>query len=177
MSVTIRALAESDERSRFESGHAELDDFFRRSAGQNQFRHHIGVSYVAVTRAESGAAESILGFVTVTSATLDADALPNGKPMPPYPIPVLRLARLAVDRAVQGIGIGRALLRFVFELAERQRDDVGCAGVLVDAKPESVNFYESYGFVRLDTLAGEILSAPRPVAMYLPLASVPRRRT
>lgn len=175
MSLVIRALSEGDDRSRFASGHAELDDFFRRYAGQNQFRHHIGVTYVAVQEQAGAEADAILGFVTVAPATLDADALPNGKPMPPYPIPVLRLARLATDHAVRGLGIGRALLRFAFELAERQRDEVGCAGILVDAKPESVEFYETYGFIRLDTLAGEILSAPRPVAMYLPLGSVPRR--
>ena len=175
MSLVIRALAEGDDRSRFASGHPGLDDFFRRFAGQNQFRHHIGVTYVAVQAQEGAAADAILGFVTVAPATLDADALPNGKPMPPYPIPVLRVARLATDHALRGIGIGRALLRFTFELAERQRDEVGCVGVLVDAKPESVDFYATYGFVRLDTLAGEILSAPRPVAMYLPLGSLPRR--
>jgi len=173
--ISIRALAEGDDRSRFRSGSTELDDFFRRFAEENQFRHHIGVSYVAVHEVEGETAAPILGFVTVAPATLDADALPNGKSMPPYPIPVLRVARLATDRDVRGMGIGRALLRFAFELAERQRDEVGCAGILVDAKPESVEFYSSLGFVPLDTLAGEILSAPRPVAMYLPLGSIPRR--
>lgn len=170
MTVEIRALRPDDEREGFSSGNEHLDTFFRRYAGQNQFRHHIGVTYVAV----DGAA--ILGFATISPATLDAEDLPNGKRMPPYPLPVLRLARLAVATGAQGLGVGRALLRFIIELAERQRDDVGCVGVLVDAKPESVAFYLPYGFVVVTADSGVVLTSPRPISLYLPLGSVPRKR-
>ncbi len=40
--VRVRALARSDDRSGFACGDIELDRFFQRYAGQNQFRHHIG---------------------------------------------------------------------------------------------------------------------------------------
>ncbi len=170
MTVEIRALRADDDREAFRSGNEQLDTFLRRYAGQNQFRHHIGVTYVAV----DGAA--ILGFATISPATLDAEDLPNGKRMPPYPLPVLRLARLAVATEAQGRGVGRALLRFVIELAERQRDEVGCVGVLVDAKPESVEFYRSHGFVVVAADSGVVLTSPRPTSLYLPLGSVPRKR-
>jgi GNAT superfamily N-acetyltransferase len=170
MTVEIRALRESDSRDDFRSGDEALDLFFRRYAGQNQFRHHIGVTYVAVAGTE------VLGFVTVSPATLEADELPDGRRMPPYPIPVLRVARLAVASAAQRHGVGRALLRFSIELAERQRDEVGCVGVLVDAKPNSVSFYEPYGFVKLASVEGALAITPRATPMYLPLGSVPRRR-
>ncbi|MBP6735439.1 MAG: hypothetical protein KA142_12280 [Chromatiaceae bacterium] len=48
MSLTIRRLAPDDDRDRFSSGHPDLDRFFHRFAGQNQFRHHVGVTYIAV---------------------------------------------------------------------------------------------------------------------------------
>jgi hypothetical protein len=48
MSVQIRVLAPGDDRGQFSSGNPDLDRFFHRFAGQNQFRHHIGVTYVAV---------------------------------------------------------------------------------------------------------------------------------
>ncbi|MCA8978436.1 MAG: GNAT family N-acetyltransferase [Planctomycetes bacterium] len=175
MAVRIRALAESDDRAGFRSGNEALDLFFHQYAGQNQFRHHVGVTYVATESASEDESEQLLGFATVAPAALDADELPNGKSMPPYPIPVLRLARLATDERHRGRGVALALLRFTIELAEHQRDEVGCVGVLVDAKPESTAFYERFGFVPLDTLAGEILSAPRAISMFLPLGSVPRR--
>lgn len=170
MTVEIRALREDDERGSFRSGHEPLDTFFRLYAGQNQFRHHIGVTYVAVE------ATVILGFATVSPAVLDADELPNGKRMPPYPLPVLRLARLAVATHAQGRGVGRALLRFAIELAERQRDEVGCVGVLVDAKPDAVDIYAPFGFEAVTALEGITRGTPPTVALYLPLGSVPRKK-
>lgn len=169
--VEIRTRRQDDDRAPFRSGNAALDHFFHRYAGQNQFRHHLGVSYVAVEAA------TILGFVTVSPATLDAEDLPNGRRMPPYPLPVLRVARRAVAEGARGCGVGRALLRFVIELAERQRDEVGCVGMLVDAKPDAIGFYEPFGFVPLEAVAGVALTVPRATPMYLPLGSVPRKRT
>ncbi len=45
--MEIRALRESDSRSVFSSGDPDLDRFFLKYAGQIQFRHHIGATYVA----------------------------------------------------------------------------------------------------------------------------------
>jgi len=105
-----------------------------------------------------------------------AEELPSGHRMPPFPLPVLRIARLATDERARGRKIGRALLQFSIELAERQRDEVGCVGVLVDAKPDAIPFYERFGFVSLDSLSGIAWTLPRPIPMFIPLGSVPRRR-
>jgi GNAT superfamily N-acetyltransferase len=48
-------------------------------------------------------------------------------------VPILRVARLAVDQPAAGRGLGRALLRFLIELAERMRVELGCVGLVVDA--------------------------------------------
>ena len=48
MILSVRRLRSSDDRSRFRSGQVDLDRFFLRFAGQNQFRHHLGTTYVAV---------------------------------------------------------------------------------------------------------------------------------
>ncbi len=170
MTVEIRTLQPSDDRSRFRSGDEALDLYFHRYAGQNQFRHHIGMTYVAASETQ------ILGFVTVSPATLDADDLPSGRKMPPYPLPVLRVARLAVDEAARGLGLGKGLLRFCFELAERMRDAVGCIGVAVDAKPGAESFYRQFGSVPIDALEGASVQVPRPALMYLPLGSIPLPR-
>jgi GNAT superfamily N-acetyltransferase len=170
MTVEIRSLRADDDRQTFRSDDEALDLYFHRYAGQNQFRHHIGVSYVAVE------ADRILGFATVSPATLDAEQLPSGRKMPPYPMPVLRVARLAVDTSARKRGIGRALVRFCIELAERLRDDVGCVGLLVDAKPEAEQFYSQLGFVPVSLVEGDAPIIPATVSMYLPLGAVPRRR-
>jgi len=167
MTVEIRALRREDDRSGFRSGDEALDLFFHRYAGQNQFRHHIGVTYVAVDE------DRMLGFVTVSPVSLDAQVLPTGRRMPPYPLPVLRVARLAVDERARGLGIGKALLRFALELAERMRDDFGCVGVQVDAKGTAVSFYERYGFETIATVEGASRLVPAPTPMFLPLGAMP----
>jgi len=48
VAITVRRLEPEDDRTNFRSGNVDLDRFFARYAGQNQFRHHIGTTYVAV---------------------------------------------------------------------------------------------------------------------------------
>lgn len=170
MTAEIRGLQRSDDRQAFRSGDEALDLYFHRYAGQNQFRHHIGATYVAV---ESG---RILGFVTVSPGSLDASDLPSGRRTPPYPVPILRVARLAVDASAHGRGLGRALLRFAIELAERMMIELGCVGVVVDAKREAEEFYRRYGFTPLQVLEGAAAQRPEPTPMFLALGSVPPRR-
>ncbi len=166
--MVIRALRPSDDRSAFKSGDEALDRFFHRYAGQNQFRHHIGVTYVAIDGGR------ILGFATVAPRHIDIEDLPERtrKKLPRYPLPILGLARLAVDKAAQSIGLGSQLLRFVLKLAAKMADEVGCAGVVVDAKPGAVDFYAKYGFVPFEPLEGDSDARPRPAAMWLPIEAI-----
>lgn len=168
MTVAIRPLQPADDRRAFRSGDEALDLYFHRYAGQNQFRHHVGVSYVAVE------GERILGFVTVSPGSLDAGDLPSGRKAPPYPVPILRVARLAVDETARGLGLGKALLRFAIELAERLAGEVGCVGLVVDAKGGAEEFYRRYGFVPLEVEEGALPLRPGPTPMFLALGSVPR---
>ena len=114
MGIGVRQLRPEDDRSGFRSGNIDLDRFFQKFAGQNQFRHHIGTTYVAVD------GDWVLGFATVSPSEIDVGRLPavRRKRLPRYPMPVLRLARLAVDERAQGRGICRVLLKAVFRLAK-----------------------------------------------------------
>lgn len=167
--IEVRLLRQEDDRSRFRSGQPDLDRFFARYAGQNQFRHHIGSTYVAVEGGE------ILGFMTVSPAQIAIDHLPAAqrKRLPHYPLPVLRLARLAVAEPAQGQGIGRLLLRVALRLTREMSAALGGIGLVVDAKPEAVTFYRRYGFEPLDVLEGSLGDCPEPVSMFLPMSSIP----
>jgi GNAT superfamily N-acetyltransferase len=169
VTLKIRRLTPDDDRSGFRSGNIELDRFFQRYAGQNQFRHHIGTTYIAVDPSET-----ILGFATVTASEIRAERLPAAlrKKLPRYPLPVVRLARLAVDARARGKGVGSLLLRGVLALARDLAVSVGCVGVLVDAKTEAVEFYERIGFLRLDSLAGQLADRPEPVQLFLELGQL-----
>lgn len=166
--MEIRALRESDDRSRFRSGDPDLDRFFHLFAGQNQFKHYVGVSYVAV---EAG---RIFGFATVSPGHLEIEALPIAarRKLPRYPLPVLRLARLAVDASAQGQGVGAQLLKFVLTLAVRMAKDFGCVGVVVDAKPQAIDFYEKYGFIQVEAVSGLAEGHPQPIPMFLPMRAI-----
>jgi GNAT superfamily N-acetyltransferase len=94
--------------------------------------------------------------------------------LPAFPLPVLRLARLAVASEVQGQGVGRLLLRTVFTLAWRMSEELGCVGVLVDAKPPAVGFYASLGFQELHHTRGALGDRPEPVPMFIALRDVSR---
>jgi len=166
--MEIRALRESDDRSAFQSGEPDLDRFLRKYAGQNQFRRHIGATYVAVE------GERVAGYVTVAPGHIEIEDLPAAqrKKLPRYPLPVLRLARLAVDESVRGHGLGKQLLRFVLRLALRMAEEFGCIGVVVDAKPSAVEFYRQYGFLALEVVEGQSPARPPATAMFLPVKEI-----
>jgi predicted N-acetyltransferase YhbS len=166
--IEIRPLREGDDRSSFRSGDPDLDRFFQQFAGQNQFRHHLGVTYVAVD------GQNILGFATVAAAHVEIDDLPltARRTLPRYPLPVLRLARLAIAQSGQGQGLGLSLLRFVLRLAVQMAEEFGCVGVVVDAKPNAQAFYAKYGFVVLEAVEGQSEARPAPVAMFLSIYGI-----
>lgn len=167
--IEIRRLRPTDDRSRFSCGNLDLDRFLTQFAGQNQFRHHIGVTYVAVEN------EEILGYATVAASHMEIEDIPASlrKRLPRYPLPVLRLARLAVALSAQGRGIGKALLRHVFGLAHAMAGEVGCVGVVVDAKPDAIEYYRKLGFAEISAVEGESSARPGPTLMFQPLAGIP----
>jgi len=91
---------------------------------------------------------------------------------PDYPLPILRLARLAVEQTAQGKGVGEHLMRTVFSVAIELRQKLGCVGVVVDAKPGAENYYSRFGFVELEVIEGVLEERPIPKPMFLALSAV-----
>jgi predicted N-acetyltransferase YhbS len=166
--VSIRPLREGDETGLFTSGNADLDRFLRKHASRNQYVEHIGTTYVALD------GDRIVGYATVAPGGISADDFPStrSRKLPRYPLPVLRLGRLAVATSHQKRGIGTLLTRFTFALALELGDRVGCAGVLVDAKPEAVPYYARFGFETSQAVEGEVLTHPAPTPMFLHLSTI-----
>ncbi len=164
----FRALQADDDRKNFCCGSIELDRFFRHYAGQNQFRHHIGVTYVLANKSK------IVGFVTVSAGEMVAEELPADARcrLPEYPLPIMRIARLAIDTQFQGLGLGKKLLRASFQLALEMKSRYGCVGVVVDAKPESLAFYEKIGFIPLQIIAGGLGDRPEPQPLFLAIKTI-----
>ncbi len=130
-------------RTKFSCGKPDLDEWFRLYAGQQE-RQDNTRTFLAVA-----GGDVVAGYYATTAYQLDLDevasALGAGKRR--YPVPAVLLARLAVDRAWQGCGIGKQLLiDAVFRLAEASKS-VGFEVVVVDAiDDEAVTFYARFGF-------------------------------
>lgn len=166
--MQIRILNRHDDRSSFSCGEIEIDYFFQKYAGQNQFKHYIGTTYVATNERE------IFGFVTVSSGSLSRDELPTHlqKRVPNYPLPILHIVRVGVDKRYQKRGIGKELIFSAFKLALEQQKSVGCVGVVVDAKKSAIAFYRGLGFVELEVVRGLSKARPLPVPMFLPIQTI-----
>jgi predicted N-acetyltransferase YhbS len=68
--------------------------------------------------------------------------------MPPYSVPVMILARWAVDRSEQQKGIGKALLREALVKTVAASEIAGLRAILVDAANDGIaEFYKKIGFV------------------------------
>ncbi len=161
--IDIRLLAKNDDTSTFDCGDVALNQYFKQYAKQNQFKHYIGSTYVALWEGK------IVGYVSVSSSSMRADVLSDSvaKKLPNYPLPILRLTRLAVDTQYQTQGIGKVLLKFVLKLTLKQKENFGCFGLVVDAKEGSVSFYEEFGFVMFDVEAGALDIRPYAQSMFL----------
>lgn len=142
MALRIELLGGHAGRDQFDCGVAALNDFLSRRAGQQQ-RKGFGKTYVALGDGE----DVVAGFVTVSVGQVAATELPPDLKLPRYPVPILRIGRLAVDKRLHRQGIGQELLAFALHLALDFSERVGLYAEVVDAKDDRVaDFYRKLGF-------------------------------
>jgi GNAT superfamily N-acetyltransferase len=168
VAVTIRRLEEFDEVAGFDCGDEPLNNYLRRHAWTNQQKVSIGVTYVAV---DESAPRIVLGYFTLATSSVPRDRLPQKyvRGLPPYDLPLILLARLAVDRRFSGRGLGHALISEALKITLRVADEVGCRCIVTDAYPEKAGWYARYGFIPL-----EGASASGPQRMFLDVRTIRR---
>ena len=160
--VEIHAISKHHDLSAFDCGEPALDEYLRQYARQNHERG-IGKTFVALAPVGD---HGVIGFYTVVVSEIDAEELPSShkKHMPRYPVPVIRLGRLAVDKRHQHTRIGEALLLDALRRGAVLSEEVGIYAVVVDIKNErSRRFYGKYGFIPLTN---------NPRTMFLPLKTI-----
>ncbi len=133
----------------FDSGVERLDTWLRAYAGQGQKRD------AARTFVVADDVDRVVAYYTLVAAQFEhaaaTDAVRRGMSWR-FPIPVVLLARLAVDQSRQGSGVGAALLADAMRRSIRAADEVGIRAVIVDALDESAAaFYRRFGFDALAT--------------------------
>ena len=149
------------DRSSFSCGVAALDDYLCQRAGQH---HRDGIATTHVLTDDAQPAQ-ILGFCALSAAHLHLSELQQAdlKRLPAYPVPAMRMGRLAVSASEQGKGYGQLLLGHVVNLALSVRQTMGVRVLIVDAKDaQAAAFYERYGFRPTTSTA---------LSLYLPISA------
>lgn len=133
-------LQASHDVSRFDCGKVALNDWIRETALRSEGR--TARCYVATQR------NVVVGFYCLAAGAVQHQGAPRKlRQNSPDPIPVVIVGRLAVDKTLQGKGVGRALLKDALLRVTKASEMVGARAVVVHAvDQESVPFYARYGF-------------------------------
>ena len=138
----IEKLRREHSLDSFDCGKDELNRFLKRQAWNNQ-QSHSAQTYVLVKDL------SVLGYHSLAAGSVKHnDATERVKKgLARHPIPVILLARLAVDVSLQGRGVGPALLKDALLRAASAADTIGARALLVHAKDDNAKgFYEHFDF-------------------------------
>lgn len=127
----------------FDSGSPELNRYLAKFALPNQ-QANAAQTYVGLV------GSAIVGYHTLAAGHVSPEHAPERikKGLARHPIPIMLLARLAVDRHWQGQGIGQALLRDALFRTLQAADIIGIRAFAVHAKDDHARrFYEHFDFL------------------------------
>jgi GNAT superfamily N-acetyltransferase len=128
----IHKLSSKDLVDNFDCGVPALNQFLQRYALANQ-KAGSAQTYVCCKDDE------VIGFYSFTVGSVEHDNAPDRvvKGMARHPVPVLILARMAVDLLNQRNGLGRALLKDALLRTLQAADIAGIRALLVHAKNDA----------------------------------------
>jgi len=135
-------LTEEHDVSHFGCGKPPLNQYLKKYALVNQ-ENEISRTYVAARD------NRVVGYYTLTfgSVSHDEATAKIRAELPQYPIPIILLARLAVDQKEAGKGPGKGLLKDALLRTVQAADIAGLRAMLTHAKDEEAKkFYLKYGF-------------------------------
>lgn len=134
-------LTECHDLADFDCGTAALDDWLKRRALKNQLSDATRTFVICMNG-------RVVGYYALASGSINAQSVDGSfRRNMPDPIPVVILARLAIDRACQGKGLGRALFRDGALRVMQAADTIGIRGIIVHAiSLPAKDFYLALGF-------------------------------
>jgi GNAT superfamily N-acetyltransferase len=138
----IRKLDAKDCVDKFDCGQKELNDYLQYFAWKNQ-KANSAQTYVAL------AGSVLAGYYSLSVSGIDYNNVPErvAKGLAKHRIPVMLIAKLAVDNGFQKQGLGTALLKDALQRTIRVADVAGIRAVIVDAKDEAARqWYMRFGF-------------------------------
>jgi len=140
----VRKITVTDDVSSFDCGNPALNQFLQRFALVNQ-KANSAQTYVCC---EQGTGP-VVGYYSLAVGSVEpsAAAVRVIKGLARHPVPVMILARLAIDRKHQSAGLGRALLKNALLRTVQAADIAGIRAILVHAKDDAArSWYVNWGF-------------------------------
>jgi ribosomal protein S18 acetylase RimI-like enzyme len=153
--------AKRHNRTGFDCGVEPLNRYLKTQAGQHRVKG-IATTFVLV---DSDRPSYILGYYSLSAASLAFERLTetDRKGLPAYPVPAVRIGRLATSVSARGQGLGALLLQNALKRILQARNTLGVHVVIVEAKDLAAErFYRKYGFRLCD---------PQSRQLYLPLGA------
>lgn len=153
MRLRFEPLGDQHNRAAFSCGHKSVDEFLKRIARQRQNRR-IGTTIAAVDI--EGDPRLIVGYFTLLPHEFRGEELPD-----PYReasrigklhvVPGALLAQLGVDQKFQGQGVGKHLMRNVFERVAVLANEWGCAALVTDPiDTRARTLYQGFDFIKME---------------------------
>jgi predicted GNAT family N-acyltransferase len=149
------------DRAGFDCGVEVLNRYLKGLATQHRAKG-IATTFVLI---DADQPARILGFYSLSAATISLEKLTDAdrKGLPTYPIPAVRIGRLAGAASARGQGFGDSLLQNAIKRTIRLLTSLGVYAIVVEAKDAaSEGFYCKYGFRLCDALTRQL---------YLPLGA------
>jgi len=155
-------LSPAQDLAQFLCGEPELDDWLKRRALQNEENGASRTYVVCVER-------QVVGYYALANGAVAHMVAPGRvRRNMPNPIPVMVIARLAVNHKFQGRGIGLALLKDAVLRTVQAAEIAGIRAVLVHAISEGAKrFYENLGFIASPTNPMTLMLTVRAAAHTL----------
>ena len=138
----VVVIDRSHDVSAFDCGVAALNDYLKKHAFANN-ANRSARTYLAIWDGK------VAGYFTLAAGSVSRSEATSRivKGLGNYPVPVILLARLAVDLGSRGQGLGKGLLKESLLRCVRAADIVGCRAILVHAKDDAArDFYRKFGF-------------------------------
>lgn len=141
----VRLLSADDDVDGFDSGAEALDRWLRSSALVAQAAGTAATYVLSRGR-------HVIGYYALAMSAVAHERSPSRlRRGMPDPVPVVLLARLALDRSEHGTGLGGHLLVDALRRCVRGGREFGARAVVLDAiNDETGRFYEHFGFRQLD---------------------------
>jgi GNAT superfamily N-acetyltransferase len=162
LDLAITRLGKQHDRESFDCGEPSLNQFLHRYANQD-IRRRVNRVFVASPPVET---QRVIGYYSLSAGSLAAADLPEKirRGLPKYPVPVVLLGRLAVDKSRQGQGLGAIFIADALQRIALASQVMAVYSVVVDAlNDRAAESYQQFGFIPMPS---------QPLELFLPMESV-----